>query len=317
MRRRHTDELDLQQLRVLNALFREHSLTKAAEALNTTQPAISKSLARMRRYFDDPLFIRVASGMDPTPKALELEGQIRALLEGIDLLRRENVPFDPRKSDRTFSFFGVDAAFLVLVPQLIQLLADLAPDVRLRAVQLDAQHLHSALESGDVDLAVGVFPSLAQGIRRQRLFSATYMSLARKGNPRLGVAPQFGEFVKERHVLLTTAGTGHAHQATERVLEELIPARNIIVRVPGFAAAALVAKQIDAIATLPGPVAALLARELDMQLMRVPADLPKFEVAQYWHERYDREPGNRWLRSLIHKHYTGSHPAGKKRGSGN
>lgn len=259
--RRHTDELDLHQLRVLDALFREHSLTRAAEALNTNQPALSKTLARLRRYLDDPLFIRVSLRMEPTAKALGLEAPIRALLDDLQLLRSERVPFDPRKSNRTFSFFIVDAGVIVLVPPIVKILLAQAPDVQLRTVQLDARHLHSSLESGEVDLAVGEFPSLAQGIRRQRLFAGSYISLARKGHPRLGAAPSIGEFVNEQHVLVSAFGTGHAHQAVERALKSLIPAQKIIVRVPVFTAAAIVAKHTDAITTLPGPVAAVLARE--------------------------------------------------------
>src|SRR5438105_2579250 len=184
--KKQADDLDLHALRVLDVLFRERSLTRAAETLHTQQPALSKTLARLRRYFDDPLFIRVSLRMEPTAKALELEAPVRAVLDELQLLRSERVPFTPRKSNRTFSFFTADAGVIVLVPPIVRALLAQAPDVRLRAVQLDAQHLHSSLESGEVDLAVGAFPSLTQGIRRQRLFAGTYMSLARKGHPRLG-----------------------------------------------------------------------------------------------------------------------------------
>src|ERR1700677_1770196 len=96
IRRKHTDELDLQQLRVLDALFRERSLTKAAAALNTNQPTISKHLSRVRRYFDDPHFIRVNLRMEPTSKALEIESHVRHLLDTMEVLRRRHVPFDAK-----------------------------------------------------------------------------------------------------------------------------------------------------------------------------------------------------------------------------
>ena len=94
----YAGELDLHHLQVLDVLLREHSLTRAARVLDVTQPALSKTLARLRRYFDDPLFVRVALRMEPTPKALQLQAPVRAILEHMRALRSEHVPFDPRTS---------------------------------------------------------------------------------------------------------------------------------------------------------------------------------------------------------------------------
>src|SRR2546428_9921213 len=176
--RGNTGELDLNQLRVIDALLRERSLTRAALVLDTTQPALSKTLGRLRRYFEDPLFIRVALRMQPTARALELEAPVRAILDRMQSLKSERVPFDPRKSERTFNFFMVDAGVVVLVPPIVKLLLEQAPNIHLRAVQLNSDHLHSWLEAGKVELAVGAFPSLTQGIRKQRLFMASYLSLS-------------------------------------------------------------------------------------------------------------------------------------------
>ena len=99
---KHAEDLDLHALRVLDVLFRERSLTRAAEALHTQQPALSKTLARLRRYFGDPLFVRVALRMEPTAKALELEKPVRGLLDGLQRLRHEQTRFDPTKSTRCF-----------------------------------------------------------------------------------------------------------------------------------------------------------------------------------------------------------------------
>lgn len=294
---------ELSQLRFFEVLLRERSLTRAASVLNTTQPALSKILARLRRHFDDPLFVRVSLRMEPTPRALELEPQVRGILEATRALRLARSPFDPRTSERNFTLAIIDAGVIQLVTPIVKLLLREAPSVRLRAVPLDAGHLYSRLESGEVDLAVGALPSLKQSIRRQRLFTETYTSLARKRHPRLGNAPTVRAFVAEQHVLVSASGTGHAHQSAERTLEAAIPARNIILRVPGFAAAAMVAKHTDAVATLPSNLAALLASELDLELIRPPIDLPKVEIGQYWHERFHREPGSRWIRSIFHKEF--------------
>lgn len=307
------EDIDLHALRAFDALFRERSLTRAAEALRTQQPALSKTLARLRRYFDDPLFVRVSLHMEPTAKALELENPVRALLDGMHRLRSEQTAFDPAQSNRTFRVFTLDAGVIVLLPAVIGLLLETAPGVRLRAAQVDLQDLHVALESGDIDLAIGEFPLLIPGIRRQKLFSGGHMCIFRKRHPRLHREPPLAKFMAERHIFITAAGTGHPHQVAERSLEQQIPARNIIAHVPSFTAAAILAKTTDAVATMPGPVAIVLARELDMQLATPPIKLPEFEIAQYWHERFDRDPGNQWLRSVVNAQFGG----GKLPRSGN
>jgi len=257
----------------------------------------------LRRYFSDPLFVRVAQHMEPTAKALELEKPVRALLDGMQRLRHEQVHFDPGQSTRTFRIYTLDAGVIVLLPAVIKLLLSRAPGVRLRAAQINLQNLHLSLESGEIDLAIGEFPLLVPGIRRQKLFSGRHMSIFQKDHPRLGNEPSPGEFMEEQHVFVTAAGTGHPHQIAERSLEEQLPARNIIAHVPSFTAAAILAKHTEAVATMPGPVATVLARELDMQLAKTPVKLPEFEIAQYWHERFDRDPGNQWLRSVIYAQF--------------
>ena len=92
----YAGELDLHHLQVFEVLLRERSLTRAARVLGVSQPALSKTLARLRRYFDDPLFVRVSLRMEPTSKALSLEASVRVVLDGMRTLRTENVPFDPR-----------------------------------------------------------------------------------------------------------------------------------------------------------------------------------------------------------------------------
>jgi DNA-binding transcriptional LysR family regulator len=292
-------ELSLHHLQVLDALLREHSLTRAAQVLNVSQPALSKTLSRLRRYFDDPLFVRVSLRMEPTPKALELAAPVGAILDRLRALRSEHVPFDPRTSERTFSFCVVDAGVIKLLPPLVTLLVEEAPHVRMQVLQLDAEHLDAWLESGKLDFAMGSFPALVKGIRRQLLWVEKYVGVVRKGHPRLGAEPSSRAFAAEKHVLVSAAGTGHAHQLAERAVEAAIPPENIVCRVPMFNAAAVMAKHTDAVATLPLSIATVLAQDLGLELVKPPIKLPKIEIFQYWHERFHHEPGNRWIRSVF------------------
>jgi DNA-binding transcriptional LysR family regulator len=136
-------DLSLQHLRVLDVLLRERSLTRAAKVLDVTQPALSKTLARLRRYFDDPMFVRVSHRMEPTPKALALARPVGDVLDQMRALRGEHMVFDPRVSTRTFQFCVVDAGVIKLLPPLLNRVMVEAPNVRLRVVQLDGEHLES------------------------------------------------------------------------------------------------------------------------------------------------------------------------------
>ncbi|HZF31792.1 MAG TPA: LysR family transcriptional regulator [Gammaproteobacteria bacterium] len=297
--RRNDPELDLREIRAFEVLLRERNLTRAAAVLGVSQPALSKKLASLRRYFGDPLFIRVGHRMEPTAKSLELESSIRSLLDDVTMLRTRHRPFDPRSITRTFCFSVVDAGMLRLLPPLLRFLEEHAPGIGLRIVPLDVERLEASLESGHLDFVMGSFPSLSKRIRRQLLWSVTYVSVARADHPRLGARPSFKAFAAERHVLVSAVGTGHAHRLAERALEEAIDPSRIVCRVPTFVTAAFVASRTDAVVTVPATMAAELAEPLKLRTFAPPLKMPRIDVSQYWHERFHREPGSQWIRGLF------------------
>jgi DNA-binding transcriptional LysR family regulator len=303
-------DVDLRQLRAFEVLLRERNLTRAATVLGVSQPALSKTLARLRRYFADPLFVRTGHRMEPTAKAVELAAGIRSLLDDLTMLRARHRPFDAATAERTFTFSVVDSGTVRLLPPLLQFLETEAPGVRLELVPLDLEGLEASLEAGHVDFAMGSFASLSKRIRRQLLWSVRYASVVRREHPRIGAKPGLAAFVAERHVLVTTAGTGHAHQLAERALERAIPARQIVCRVPNFLAAAFVASRTDAVATIPATMAAALGPGLGLKVIAPPVKTPRIDVSQYWHERFHREPGNEWIRAVFAKLYRTAEAAG-------
>lgn len=292
-------DLDLRHLRVFEVLLREHSLTRAAEVLGVTQPALSKTLAALRAYFADPLFVRVGHRMEPTTKALQLGAPVREILDQLTSLRTTHVPFHPAVTARTFRFASVDSGTIRQLPALLDALKEQAPHVRLQIVPLNLAHLESSLESGSLDFATGSFPGLSKRVRRQFLWSVSYVGVARKGHPRIGDRPSAKAFAAERHVLVYSAGTGHAHLRTERALEKALPAENIVCRVPSFVTAAVLVAMTDLVATLPLGMAEALAPHLGLQLFPVPVKTPTIDIYQYWHERFHRDPGNQWIRELF------------------
>jgi DNA-binding transcriptional LysR family regulator len=186
-----------------------------------------------------------------------------------------------------------------LLPDLLPYLGRVAPGVRLRIVAPDADGLEASLETGQLDFAMGSFTALSKRIRRQSLWPVTYVSVVRHGHPRLGSRPSAAAFAAERHVVVSTVGTGHAHQQAERALERAIPAENILCRVPTFMSAAFAAGRTDVVATVPSTVAAELCELFGLREFPTPLRMPRLDVSQYWHERFHRDPGNQWIRSVF------------------
>jgi DNA-binding transcriptional LysR family regulator len=174
------------------------------------------------------------------------------------------------------------------------------PGVRLQILDMDSPQLTVKLESGQADIAVGAFPQANRGLRRQRLYRDPYVCVARKSHPRLGQLRSRSGFVAERHVVISPSASGHAaHELVARVLAEQVPNDRILLRVPSFAAIALVASQTNSIGTMPMQLAAAVADKLGLVTFDPPFVVPGVEIAQYWHERYQHDPAHKWLRTLI------------------
>jgi DNA-binding transcriptional LysR family regulator len=292
-------ELSLRELRVLDALLRERSITRTAETMETTQPAVSKILRHLREQFSDPLFVRNGQAMQPTAKALDIADRLRVLLAAADNLRSAASEFDPATSGRLFSLLLTDVGMIIFLPPLIARVATIAPGVSVRAVPLDARQFEHRLETGAADLAFGAFPKAARYLRRQRLYFDGYSSVVRKRHPRAAKAASRPVFLAERHILVTGSETGHAaHRTAQRVLSAAIAPAHVLLRVPSFIAGAIVAAETDGVATLPTNLARRLAGPLGLAAFETPIALPRIEIAQFWHERYHRDAGHQWLRKV-------------------
>jgi len=296
------EELSLRDLRILQLLLRECSVTRAAEVLETTQPVVSKTLAYLRGQFSDQLLVRNGHAMQPTAKAQEIAPQLKKLLETVDTLQADTQAFDAATSERMFGLLLSDVGMVRFLPPLIARMAVAAPRVRVRAVPLGSWQIASKLESGEADLALGAFPRAAPHLRRQKLYSDTYVSVARKDHARLRDMRSLAGFVDQRHILVTASETGHAaHSQAEHAISKRIAPSNILLRVPSFLAGAIVVSQTDGIVTLPANLAKSVAAPLGLVTFKTPLALPRIEIAQYWHERFHRDAAHRWLRAMTSK----------------
>jgi DNA-binding transcriptional LysR family regulator len=300
MARNHQLDLGLRDLLVLRVLLAERNLTRAAEMLNTTQPSISKVLARLRAGFDDRLFVWAGRSMQPTRRALQIARPLQDLLAAFDTMTTTTAPFDPATSRREFRLLLTDVGMIVLLPRLAERVSAAGADLRLNAMPFDARQLSGVLEAGEADLAIGDLPNAARGLRRQNLYADSFLSVVRKDHPRLAAVTDRPSFLAERHIVVNASHAGHAaHAAIGRGLEAELSAGHVQLRLPSFMACAAVIKHTDAIATMPAKLARFAARELDLASFVPPLSLPRIEIVQLWHERMQSEPAHRWLRAMI------------------
>ncbi|HEU4732937.1 MAG TPA: LysR family transcriptional regulator [Kofleriaceae bacterium] len=292
-------DVRLRDLSILEIVLAEHSLTRAAERLELTQPTISKVLTRLRAHFQDPLLVRDGNRMRPTPRAAELVAPLGALLRAAEGIRRPaRGPFDPAASDRRFRMLLTDVGMIRFLPPLTARLAAAGPSLHLEAIPLDSRHFEAKLAAGEADLALGSFPRAPRGLRRQRLYADRYVSVVRRSHPQLRRLRTPAGFRGAHHIVVTASETGHgAHRAAQGAVEAAIPRDRVLLRLPSFVAAAAVASRTDGVATIPANLAGDLGR-LGLAAFRPPIAIPPIEVAQYWHERFQRDPGHRWLRQL-------------------
>jgi DNA-binding transcriptional LysR family regulator len=291
-------DLKLRDLRVLEVMLTEGSLTRAAIRLDTTQPSLSKALSRLRVHFEDPLLVRDGQAMRPTPKGAEILAPMRELLRAASSIgNAANGPFDPASSNRKFKLIVSDVGMVLFLPALTARLAACGPRLKLEAVPLDAHNFEARLASGEADLALGAYAKAPQDLRRQLLYHDGYLSVVRRGNPRKRLLGRIAEFSSAQHIVVTASETGHtAHRMAQETIEGAVAAERILLRLPSFIAAALVAAGTDGVATLPANLAIAVKERLHLSTFQTPVKMPPISVAQYWHARVHQDPGHRWLR---------------------
>ena len=291
-------DVDLNLLVVLDALLRARNVSRAAEALDMSQPAVSYALAKLRTLFEDPLFIRAARGLRPTPRAEALGPALQEVLDRVkaDILKPPR--FDAATTQRAFTFNMADVGEMVFLPAIRARLAEVAPFANIRAVSTPPPELEEAMRSGEVDLAVGYFPGLGgAAIYQQRLFSHSFVCIARKDHPRVGSQITRKQFLEESHAVVQQEGK--SHELFEQALAEQGLTRRIALSIPHFLAIPLLIAESDLIVTVPYAVAKSFAKMTDLKLLRPPIQVPDAVVKQHWHTRFHHDEANKWIRGLI------------------
>jgi len=288
---------DLNLLRVFEAVWATRSVSKAAERLGLTQPAVSAALARLRKAYDDPLFARIGARMEPTPLCAR---QAHYLLEALALVRRslaEVESFDPATSSRTFVLRTRDIGEAAFLPRLLAHCGSAAPHISFQTDFPSLDETMQGLASGRIDLAIGYLPELATDIHRRELFVERYVCAMRAGHPLARKQLTVKDLAAAEYLLVEYMGTGHAN--LERKLREARITRQVRLRIPQYLGAPHVVAATDLLWIAPELIARALEHRFDLALKPCPLPLPPFAIALYWHDRFHRDPGNKWLRQTF------------------
>ena len=295
-RRTTMANFDLRLLAIIGELHRTRSVSQAAERLALSQSAISMSLAKLRKHFNDPLFVRTSTGMEPTPHAIKLIGILGQAENLLQTAFGHSIVFDARTSDRVFHVQSTDIAQVTLMPKLMQHLRKVAPFVRID-LQRIAPATPKLLESGDLDLAVGFIFPMGAGFCQQRLFKERFVCAMRSDHPRIGNTLTVKGFEAESHLAVATSGTGHS--IVEKTLEAKKIRRRVSLTVPSFLGIAPIIASSDYLVILPEQLGRHLTGPGNIKILPLPFEIPTYYIMQHWHERYSQDSANRWLRTAI------------------
>ncbi|AFK72315.1 LysR family transcriptional regulator [Pseudomonas putida ND6] len=282
-------------LQLFDVLYQCRSVTRAAEQLGQSQPTISIWLARLREQLNDPLFVRTPGGMAPTPRADQLIGPCREVLESLRRLTAWEPQFIAATAQRRFRLCVSDASHITLLPSILNHLRSHAPGIRLEAARIDG-NTESALESGEVDLAIGFVPWLGGGMYQQVLFEQDWVCLSNPQHPRLGDGMSLERYRAEGHVQISF-GTGQ--KLLEAGLARAGIERRIMLELPAFLGLGMIIGTTDLLGTLPRHIGQTLADMHGLQVHDCPFEVEGFTVKQHWHARYHQDNGNRWLREVV------------------
>lgn len=293
------DRVDLNLLVTLDILIEERNVTRAAQRLHLSQPAVSNALRRLRHVLKDPLLVRTARGMVLTPRAEELAGPVRQALEQLRSSLRAN-RFDPAQAEHTITVGTTDYVEFVLLPALIANVRAQAPRIKIAVRDLGELDAHEALGSGRMDLAIGYFPSAAAGMHLRKLFDENYVCVARRDHPRLKSRLSLAQFTKAPHVLVSPEGGGFIGPV-DAALAEQGHTRHVALSILHFLAVPHILIESDLIVTLTERVARSFCALLPLQILKSPVAVPGYSISALWHERTHHDEAHRWLRELVVK----------------
>ncbi|GEC07931.1 LysR family transcriptional regulator [Streptomyces spinoverrucosus] len=303
MRVTQSASLDLNLLVALDVLLEEQSVQGAARRLHLSEPAMSRTLGRIRKALGDPVLVRAGRRMVPTPHALAVRAEVSAVVERARALFAPGRDADLRGLRRTFTILGHDMVAAAHAPALLARAAEEAPGISVRF--LSETHVDGPfLREGTADLEIGVIDTVAPEVHVEQLAEDRMLGVVRAGHPLLA-----GELTPERFATaadhLIVSRRGRLHGPVDAALAELGLRRRVVGSLGAFTASLFVVRDTDLVG-LVGGLATPLADALGLVTFEVPLDLPPLPLGLAWHPRHDADPAHEWLRGCVRELLAGA-----------
>ncbi|MAW29030.1 MAG: LysR family transcriptional regulator [Gammaproteobacteria bacterium] len=290
-------DIDLNLFVVFDAIYTEGNLTRAGDIIGITQPAVSNSLSRLRNLFNDPLFVRTADGMVPTPVAQNIIGSVRQSLALMRASVQDSELFDPAASDKRFRLSMTDLTQAIILPYVFERVRVEAPNTAIDCYQVRRREMNMELASGNLDLAVDIPLTPDPHICQAPLFSHPHVCVIRTDHPSVGDSISTKEYLSLKHIHISSrrGGLGHVDLALGKMGER----RDIVFRTQHYQAAPELVGQTDFAMTVPQIFAERMNSQYPVRYVDLPFPVPGLETNLYWHESTDKDQANQWMRELI------------------
>ncbi len=291
-------DIDLNLLSVFEAIYLEENISRAAEKLGISQPAMSNALKRLRETLNDPLFVRSAGAMLPTPRAEELAEPIRSALQIIQTSLDKQPEFNYSSAEHTFGLAMSDYSEAIILPLILEWLEKSAPGIAIKVYPIEGGNLTKALTKGKIDIAIGRIPFLEDGFRAQRLMEERFICLVRNNHPEIKDKITKEHLQKYPYISIT------ARHSTRTYIDKCFHKEGVtcknIVQTPNTLSMPYMVAKSNHIAICPMRVAKMYADILDLKYFEIPVETNNAVLSQYWHERLQNHASHKWLRKTIY-----------------
>lgn len=289
--------MDANLLILFKIIWEERSSTKASRRLHLTQSAVSQSLKKLRVLFNDDLFVRIPSGLAPTPRAVELSTKILSVADSIEALMRNEQTFDISQSTATFNMQSTDYFERLVLPGLVKTITKEAPQIRVRSTVLDGRLPKTQLQTGEVDCAVaGYFNEIPDGFFQKQLFEDQFTGLCRSSHPFLKSKQDIQSYCKYPHLMVSITGD------FKGIIDSSLSSkskRHICLTSTNFLSLQHALLDSDALFVIPSRLAKMHAKDFDLKVFQLPVKTSAIKIQMVWHERVHRDPFQKWMRSTI------------------
>jgi len=288
-------EVDLNLLKLFDALIKECSVTRAGLRLGLSQPAASRGLAKLRQLFNDPILIRSSNGWELTPRAISLAESISRLLTDAQAIVAP-LAFNPSTTSGKFTIATADHLAVLLMPALISRLEVLAPDIDLEISAASGDNV-DLIAQGGAELAIGVFNELPTRFYQRALYDEDFVCVVRDNHPLIDDQISLQQFVSLSHVSVIITGRGK--NPVDQALAKQGLSRRVAMRLPHFLAAPMLVAKSDLVLSLPRRLAQEVAMTLPIKIHELPLEVAHFTPSIIWHGKQHNDPAHQWLRKLI------------------